>query len=76
MVLLRLRSERLTAFIFQHRMVELVLEEGKRLQYRNERLYSKLIGKKILARIVKNIGYEVLYEFGFTNAIIERMIKR
>jgi hypothetical protein len=76
MVLLRPRSGRLTSLFFSESAMELILQEDSRIAYRADRMYSNIIGKKLLARIVKHLGYEVLYEFGFTNQIVERMIKK
>lgn len=38
--------------------------------------YSQIIGRNILARIIKHLGVDILYQFGLNNSIINRMIDK
>lgn len=50
--------------------------ESTSKQYRLERKYSNLVGKKLLAKVVKTLWYEVLFQFGLTKSVVERMITK
>ena len=54
-------------------MLELDLENGKVVE---DKMYSKLIGKKLLARVKAELGDEVLVQFGFTKTVLARMYTR
>jgi len=55
-------------------MIEINLDDdGKAM---DERKYSKLIGPKLLRRVVNELGNEVLVQFGFTKTLLNRMTRR
>jgi hypothetical protein len=50
--------------------------DGKRDTYRQQRMYSSIIGTNLLSRIIKHFGYEILFQFGFNSNIVDRMVKK
>ena len=58
-------------------MSDLTITTGsKRTTVRNRRMYSSIIWKNLLHRIINHFGIEILFQFGFNTKIIDRMVSK
>lgn len=57
-------------------MANLTITEDKMETLRQQRLYSTIIGRNLLNRILKEFWIEILFQFGFNKNIIDRMVKK
>lgn len=57
-------------------MADLTITDGDWTHIRSKRMYSTIIGKNLLKRILDHFGVEILFQFGFKQNIIDRMVTK